>query len=364
MKSTKKFFAALLIFTIVSLLLMPFSAFAKAGTLGEETPELYCRFSDAAGQAVDGNALSAGTYTVEVMLAGMETFSVFQFTAKTNYQPSVLTSLEVASVYTGAQNEVSCGGIKQDTNGNLVVALASENSDCSALDAEGTAMATMTVTVATSNSVDFQEVFRFVQDPDLTFAEADYGDGINDAYVLDTSVQTGYAKYAMTADESPSLSETVNVEGHVFLASDVYGTPSDLAWEGITLSTTVGDETIEAVTDANGAYVLRDLPFGTYTVLISGETTIDRTVTLQVTPERANAGSISANDVGIIVVDYSGDKIINSLDVTTYNSYYNKAYVDAAYYVDFNNDRVINSLDTVYFNVFYNKICSYDEVTI
>lgn len=363
MKPTKKFFAALLILTIVLTLFVPEIAFAQTGTLGEETPRLTCRFTDSNNEEADGDALSAGDYTVDIVLEGMETLSVFQFTAEYDYLPENLTALEVASVYEGTENEVSCGGIKQE-DGYIVVALASENDDCSAIDSEGTVIATLNITVASDANIDFQDLFRFDRDPDLTFAEADYGDGINDAYVLNTEAETSYSKYEMTADESPSLSGLINVEGRVMIANDVNGNPSSSGVAGITVSATVGGETIEAVTDENGAYVLRGLPLGTYTVSIFGETTIDRSVTLPVTSERVNGGAISANNVGIIICDYNKDLSVDGIDKASFNTYYSKSYSIDAYYRDFNNDSAVDGIDKATFNTFYNKTCSYDDVTI
>jgi len=360
MKTTKKFFAALLILTIVLSLFVPNVAFAAIGTLGEETPNLYCRFTDSNNEEVDGNSLAAGDYTVDVVLEGMETASVFQFTAEYDYEPETLTDIDVVSVFEGTQNEVSCGGIKKE-NGYLVVALASEDSDCSAIDSAGTVMATLEITVASDANIDFQDLFRFVRDPDLTFVEADYGDGINDAYVLDTTVQTDYSKYEMTADESPSLSGLINVEGRITIASDIQGTASNIGIEGITVSLTAGNDTIEAVTNANGEYVLRGLALGTYTVSITGETTIDRTVTLPVTSERVSGGTLSANTVGVIICDYNRDKDVDTVDKALFNNYFEKSY---RLYYDFNDDKSVDTIDKSLFNAFFNKDCSYDDVTI
>lgn len=62
---------------------------AAQGTLGTEQPHLSCTFTDSEGRAVDGNALSAGDYTVSFTLSGMQSFAVMQYTM--SYDAAVLT---------------------------------------------------------------------------------------------------------------------------------------------------------------------------------------------------------------------------------------------------------------------------------
>lgn len=57
--------------------------------MGTEQPHLSCTFTDSEGRAVDGNALSAGDYTVSFTLSGMQSFAVMQYTM--SYDAAVLT---------------------------------------------------------------------------------------------------------------------------------------------------------------------------------------------------------------------------------------------------------------------------------
>jgi len=183
-------------------LAVPMTATAAAGTLGEEDPFLYCEFFDESNNAADGNALTAGDYQVNIVLSGMESLSVMQFTADYATENSPVS---IASVSTDCLEEVptlSLGGVKNE-NGSLVAAYASTEEAATDVESDGTVLATLEASVSSSEPVDFQNYFTFNADPDLTFAEADYGDGVEDAYVLNTSVPTAYTTYLMTADESP-----------------------------------------------------------------------------------------------------------------------------------------------------------------
>lgn len=75
----KRTLAAFLSFVLI-LTLTSITPLAAQGTLGTEQPHLSCTFTDSEGRAVDGNALSAGDYTVSFTLSGMQSFAVMQYT--------------------------------------------------------------------------------------------------------------------------------------------------------------------------------------------------------------------------------------------------------------------------------------------
>lgn len=360
MKKIKRIFAALLPVFILTSLCFPVTANAASKALGDEVPYLFCLFTDENGDTVDGNALSPGDYTVNVVLSDMGTASVFQFTA--DYDTEVLT-LDVESTYASDGNSgIALGGVKNE-NGTLVAALVSENDSYSELDTQGTVFTTLNVTVSGNEAIDFADYFHFNTDPDLTFVEADYGHGIEDAYVLDTSVQTAYNKYQMNADESPILlNDAYDVSGRVVIAVDVYGREST---GGVVNNTvTLQGTAFTATTDENGYYTIENVPAGTYTMTVSGPTTIQRNVTLIVSPEKAQDGVIETSDVPVAICDYTGEGVIDVDDATYFVSYLNNSQQDKAVYADLTAEGVVDADDVAYFINFLNDAVDYDELTL
>lgn len=349
-KSFKKFYATLLMVILIMVFSAPFTAFAQAGTLGTESPVLSATFKDGDDVVVDGNNLEAGSYTVDITLSGMKAVSIFQITAN-------ISNITINSVKTiaDADSSFSCGAIVNENN-SFVAILASENDGTSAI-ADGAAMVTLNVTV--NQAGDFANMFALSTDPDLTFVEADYGDGYDDAYVC--TENTG-AKYAlMTYDMSPDLApSTFDVKGQIMIAEDAIGTATESGIAGITVS--IDDTEISAVTDENGYYTLSGLAEGTYTMSIAGETTIDRKVTLIVTPEKADEkAEISVNKVGVVICDYYKDGAINASDAVSFASYLKSDYY---LYADLYVDGAVNASDAVNFSSFIGLDIQYENVTL
>ena len=225
--------------------------------------------------------------------------------------------------------------MKNEDN-RVVVILASENDDCTAINKNGTVMATLTVSISSdSDDNDFQSYFRFVTDPDLTFIEADYndvsenGDEYEDAYVLDITAETTYKTYEMTADESPDLSNS-NIEGQIVIACAVLDSDEngvnyvdDSAYTkgigGITVSVQVGEETISATSDSDtGDFVLENVPTGTYSASITGPTAITRNVTLVVEKAKEDDGVIRVGIIPLCVCDYDGNGSVTPNDASAF----------------------------------------------
>lgn len=347
--SLKKFYAALLALIMIMVCSVPFFAFAQAGTLGTEAPHLTATFKDGDDIVANGNELEAGRYTVDIHLKGMKTVSIFQLTAATN-------NLTINSVSTIADvdSSFSCGAIVNENN-SFVAVLASENDDTSAIS-DGAVMVTLDVTVSVAG--DFADLFVISTDPDLTFIEADYGDGYDDAYVCDSNTD---AKYPMlTFDMSPELGPTsFTVNGQIMIANSVNGNATNFGIGGITVS--VDGTEISAVTDENGYYSLPGLAEGEYTLSIVGPTAIDRKVTLVVSPDKANENAeISVNSIGIVICDYNHDIAVNGTDLGLFMSYMNNYNV----YADLNKDDIVNGTDLSLFFVFVGENVVYDNVTL
>ena len=361
--ASKKFFFVLLSTLLISML-VPVSASAENpnSTLGTETPYMYCTFIDAEGREVDGNSLVSGDYTVDVRVGEMENASILQFTAE--YDSSVITDLAVTrTIADDAGSDVSLGGIK-DENNILVVALASEDNNASALTDEfGTSIATMDVSVdaGENDAVDFEDVFSFSNDPDLTFLEADYADGYDDAYVTDVNASATYNTYLMTADASPDF---LTVSGKVVIANSLDGESGSVGIGDIAVYSDVNFEPLAISTD-NGTFTAA-VPRGTKNLIFTnysfenGEhavdsqgSTIDRMVAIN---GKQNVSSTSV--IPIIVCDYNKDGAVTPADKVALNSQINKTVEDGDYKAvyNLNGDNAVTPADKVIFNLFSGKI--------
>jgi hypothetical protein len=338
---------------IISLIALPINASAETGTLGNETPEITFQFTDASGKTANGNRLTAGDYTVDVVLSGMKAVSVIQL--KADYSTSVIKSIALTDSYAEAGNM----DLKQQfENGSFIVFMVSDNIDTTYVNPDGTVMFTFSVTLA--SACDFADVFELATSPDKTFIEADYGDGNGylDCYSLDTTADYTAGKlYPMTADVSPYIAPTeFDINGKISVASDRQGSASETFVQGIKVSV-VGTD-ISAVTDSNGSYTLEDVPAGSYTITISGDTTIDRSVKLDVSGDRAvDYDQINVDTVGVITCDFNKDGKVNSTDALLLSK-------NASAYCDLNNDGEVDKNDVVIFKTFFNKTVNYTDVTL
>lgn len=359
---TPVLYVAIILF-IVSL--FPFNAFAKANTLGSENPNIYCEFTDSQGNRADGDELAPGTYTVDIMLSGMNTVSIFDVSAE--FDPQVITNLDIVSTIADSTDEFSCGCQRVDTDeiNRILIILSTENDDCTSINSRGTSMATLTVTIA--STCDFKNVFVFNESVDVSFVAADLGDGFEKRYVsVNTAGESEKWYKKLHFDASPLLSESsFDVEGKIMIATNLDGTNSSVGIGGITVS--VDGTDISAVTESDGSYVLSSVPVGDdYTLTISGTTTVDRKVTLSVSSDRAENGVITVADIPVCVCDYNRDGKINAADNITYFASYGAEYYGAEYnvYCDFNGDGKVNASDNVVYFAFYGQTVNYVNVTL
>ena len=349
-------YVAIILFIIS---LFPFTAFAKADTIGTETPKIYCEFTDSQGNRADGNELQPGTYTVDIMLSGMQTVSIFDVSA--DFDPQVVTSLNIVSTIADSNAEFSCGCQRVDTdeNNRVLIILATENEACTSVNSRGTSMATLSVTIG--SVCDFENVFLFRKDPNVSFVAADLGDGFEKRYVDENTVgESEFWVKRLSFNASPVLSEnTFDISGKIMIATNLDGTRSSVGIGGITVS--VDGTEISAVTESDGSYVLPTVPVGDYTLTISGPTTIDRKVTLSVFADKASNGLITVADVPVCVCDYNHDGSINTADTSTYAAALKGNF---NVYCDFNGDGETNTADTSTYVAFLNKTVAYTDMTL
>lgn len=169
---------------------------------------------------------------------------------------------------------------------------------------------------------------------------------VSGTYTAKTALQI--AENNLTEAKSAS---TITVSGKITIAADTAGATGSFGLVGINVTT--ADGTVVATSAADGTFTA-EVPVGTTELTITGDTTIDRTVTL--------AGDVSVEGVNIPIVmcDYNKDKAVNSTDVSVYVKQIGTSYV----YADFNADGSVNSTDTSVFIRFNNQKIVYDNLVL
>lgn len=324
-------------------------------TVGSEKPNIYCTYTDSDGKQYDGDKLPAGTYDVNFYLEGVSELSVVQVTAKYSADATVDTAAKslLSNEVTGIS---SMGTITQ--NSNLVFGFVSDSDSCSAINSDGTLLATFSVAFA--NKCDASDVISVSTSPNETFVLTDYNDGLKDEYALVTQADDyDGTLYLMACDVSPK-GPGCDITGKITIATSLDGGASDTGIGGINLTVkTADDSTVAtAVTDSNGDYTLADIPAGEYKMLISGETTIDRTVTLVVSESK------DVSSVSVAICDYNHDGEVNAMDKLTFYTAFSGTSDDYNIYCDFNKDDDVNAMDKLVFYSFFGKEVKYADVTL
>ena len=352
----KRTLAAFLSFVLI-LTLTSITPLAAQGTLGTEQPHLSCTFTDSQGRAVDGNALSAGDYTVSFTLSGMQSFAVMQYTM--SYDAAVLTvnghsDLLSDSLPDQLRGLGAAGVLVQNGTINFgFITRVDQTATTTAIDAAGQLLLKLQVTVTTEAPVDFAKIVTLDTDPNQTFLEADYADYADygtadqDCYALVTAFD-GYTAtlYPMTADLSPATGHAVT--GRVLALANTNG---DLAGDTFTVrncDVVIADEVV-ATTNNDGCFTIPSLPAGEYTATLRYAYGYDRTVTFTVADSDLNLG-----DLGMIVCNFDKDAYINSADYAVYYASSGSQSGEADYnkFCDFNHDGYVNASDYALYSAF------------
>lgn len=324
-------------------------------TIGSEKPNIYCTYTDSDGKQYDGDELPAGTYDVNFYLEGVSELSVVQVTAKYSADATVDTAAK--SLLSGEVTGISSmGTITQ--NSNLVFGFVSDSDSCSAINSDGTLLATFSVAFA--NKCDASNVISVSTSPNETFVLTDYNDGLKDEYALVKQADDyDGSLYLMTCDVSPK-GPGCDITGKITIATSLDGSEGKTGIGGINLTVkTADDSTVAtAVTDSNGNYTLADIPAGEYKMLISGETTIDRTVTLVVSESK------DVSSVSIAICDYNHDGFVNATDKLVFLTAFTGG--EDAYNVlcDYTDDGFVNAADKLVFLTFFGNEVKYADVTL
>lgn len=338
---------------------LPIVSSAETGTLGTESPEIYCTFSQN-GELVDGNELTAGTYDVSFVISGVKNLAVVQITA--TYDDSMVTVASAPS-YSISDDEAfpfHTIGYKNE-NSTIITGFISGNDDCTAISSDGQVLTTISMTFA--SDCDAADYITADQDPNHTFVQVDLNDSTSDQYALVDSYP-GYSGnlYPMSCDVTPVITAEYTVNGQVLIATDTTGTNTTAGIIGITVTVEKDGLIIaQAVTDENGFYTLPDIPVGEYTITFSGSTTVDRAGTLTVSSDKAVDSVVTLDSVGIVICDYNKDGAFNAIDVAVFSGSFSGEY---NVYCDLNADKGVNAIDAAVFSGIFGKTVAYDDLTL
>lgn len=338
---------------------LPIVSSAETGTLGTESPEIYCTFSQD-GELVDGNELTAGTYDVSFLISGVKNLAVVQITA--TYDDSMVTVASAPS-YSISDDEAfpfHTIGYKNE-NSTIITGFISGNDDCTAISSDGQVLTTISMTFA--SDCDAADYITVDQDPNHTFVQVDLNDSTGDQYALVDSYP-GYSGnlYPMSCDVTPVITAEYTVNGQVLIATDTTGTNTTVGIIGITVTVEKDGLIIaQAVTDENGYYTLPDIPVGEYTITFSGSTTVDRAGTLTVSSDKAVDSVLNVDSVAIVICDYNKDVRVNTTDASVFSAAFGGDY---NIYCDFNGDGRVNTTDSSVFAVFYGNDIEYFDTVL
>ena len=358
----KRTLAAFLSFVLI-LTLTSITPLAAQGTLGTEQPHLSCTFTDSEGRAVDGNALSAGDYTVSFTLSGMQSFAVMQYTM--SYDAAVLTvnghsDLLSDSLPDQLRGLGAAGVLVQNGTINFgFITRVDQTATTTAIEAAGQLLLKLQVTVTTEAPVDFAKIVTLDTDPNQTFIEADYADYADygtadqDCYALVTAFD-GYTAtlYPMTADLSPATGHAVT--GRVLALANTSGKVAGSAFTVIGCDVLINGEVV-ATTGADGVFTIPSLAAGTYTATLSYAYGYDRDIKITVADTDVDLGTY-----GMVVCNFKKDSAINGTDFNVYKRCTGKSKSDSTYNgaCDFNHDGAVNGTDYNIYKAFSGKMLS------
>lgn len=344
---------------------LPLVSNAETGTLGTESPEIYCTYAQD-GVAVDGNELTAGTYDVSFVVSGVKSLSVVQITA--TYDESVVTVASEPS-YMISSDDADLAMLSMGytlSGGNIVFGFVSDNDDCSSVSEKKQILATVSMTFA--SDCDAADYITVSQNPNLTFLQVDYGDGYDDEYALvDSFTDYDGVLYLMTCDVTPDFG--YNITGEIVIMTNqndvTNGTPAygaytvdvyaDADRTDLVTSVTTVSETNEN-NETRNMFNIRGLLNGRYYATISSEYSIPRNVEIVVSGSDIDAGMIP-----MICCDFDKDSLISSADAKiVYTSIVNENLKD---YCELDGDDVVASSDAKIVYQFVTSY-SYDSLTI
>lgn len=345
-----------------------FLAKAAETELGTQAPAITASYTDSEGNPCDGNALSAGSYTMALSVSDLASISELEFTA--SYDSDILSFSLLGSTMLSDTLPQLDGIGPLVTGGSFIFGLMSENEDKTLLPDNGAQLISIGLTVTSETPVDMNEALVVNADPLFTFIEVDFGDAhqtetgwVYDCYALSSPSGFSGTVYPMTCDLSPDITQYYNVSAYIgALASpeDEYGSYATTG-ATVTVSTEKGD--ISAVTDDNGRFTLENVPNGEYTATVTYQYGFSREFTVIV-----NGADIDSKImVGIVGCNWDGNDSVNTADYSLYAELVGATVHDDNYDKGFDLDRntSINTADySIYSSFVGTTVISIDYAKI
>lgn len=182
-------------------------------------------------------------------------------------------------------------------------------------------------------------------------AAGDYDANIDICYWRDSLLQKAEIALTPYEPEQPPVGDTITISGTVMIATDKTGTSTTRGIVGINVC--VGGEVV-ATSAADGTFTAV-VPKGTTELTFTGDTTIDRTVTLSGTAD------VTGAVVPIVICDYNRDKLINVTDRTVFAGALSGTY---NVYCDLNGDGLVNATDRTVFAGLYTQTVAYNPLAL
>lgn len=182
-------------------------------------------------------------------------------------------------------------------------------------------------------------------------AAGDYDANIDICYWRDSLLQKAEIALTPYEPEQPPVGDTITISGTVMIATDTTGTAYTAGIVGINVC--VGGEVV-ATSAADGTFTAV-VPKGTTELTFTGDTTIDRTVTISGTADVTDAV------VPIVICDYNKDTRVNATDKGIFAAAYSGDY---NVYCDFNGDGKVNATDKGLLASLYGQTVAYNPLAL
>lgn len=143
------------------------------------------------------------------------------------------------------------------------------------------------------------------------------------------------------------------VKGNIYQLTYPDGSQKGGPAPGLNISIVSLNNKYTTTSDSNGSFILNNITSGVYIMHISGESTIDRNILINVDNKITNIGEIA-----IACFDYIKDGIIDDKDLNAWSTWFNTGKDSEKYnpFADLNNDGFINAKDyAMLFRGFYKK---------
>lgn len=338
--------ACAFLFVMFSLIMLQTDIYALADDT--DIPQLSAVYFDSNGEIADGNKLTSGNYTMQLVIEDMSSISEMEFTA------SYGSEISIGQYSTIADSDSSFNALCRIDGGSLILCLVSLGDFCTEIE-PGTVIFNVEIKVNTRAAVDMNEIFNVSKDPNYFFFETDYNNidksvipYTYDCYALDTDAE----KYSysgrlslMECDLSPELGYSVT--GKIVAMLDPYNPDS---YEGAPplqgVQIIINDE-VFAKTLTDGTFTIPFLPNGAYEATLHYQNGFDRKIGIVVSGAPVDC---TEKPITMVPCDFDNNGFINIGDTAIYYDAVDSETLDIA---DIDGNKYINVNDT---SIFYSFV--------